>query len=259
MKTRKFLTFLTSTVMLVACGEPAIKKENVMNQTNESQGIESITEKAVPSSYFFCNIIRAEQMNIVEQRYPDLEQAFERTPIRIHLGGKYYSYSKPYLRDTFTEFAHKLGDLPKSGNEVYYHVTPIDNATLHAHIANITVKALEAYNERYPQGANLKNILRVHCGSYAYVFDKNRTKPIGSVAHYDHKTLNGSEASQGIKHTAFLRMNSVTDNATMNGLVMLIELLEAPSSPKQKLQIRLELEDGTIFDQVAEVTIEKLK
>lgn len=221
MNTRMFLMILSAIILFGACreseskGMPELKNkeaEEVVDKdtpsTEEEEGEEEEEEEDDPQNtweppegygvklpYFFTTIIVPDSMNLKEGG----SSLQSRTNIlHLQLFGHAYMQYQDRTADEFEVLAKKIGDLPREEGDGYLFYWGAPKITWSLGVEEISVKALTRYNDRYPEGADLANIVRLYYQSYDHVFEEPRPlKP------YREKTY-ATDCANGFKPIKYL-------------------------------------------------------
>lgn len=164
-----------------------------------------------------------------------------RTALLITLSGDSYNQFSSATFEEFKKLANKIGDT--ENKEGYHHATPVDHPTTESAISEVKIKTLSQYDESHPQGSSLKDIIRINYQSFDHVFNKALKPTLFGSANHAMYSIEPTIETPQIKHPA-LTAETYEGGRLNDGLVMSIEFLQAPTTPKQHIQVTLRFENG---------------
>ena len=205
------------------------------------------------SPYLFSGIITPTKIGIVDTRIK-LKSPYGGITIELY-GPYYHQHVSTEMDAKFKELAFQLGDIPSG--KPYYHIGPADHVTSSADITGLKVKALSNYNDTYPEGSILTDIILASYSSFDSVILRASSPEIfGSHCFRTVKDSKVKDEIFPIKVPALLRlMHDLNHRTNASAEFMRLNFKEKPNTPEQTLEVTLNLSDGTQLKDTAVVSI----
>lgn len=258
MKTKRFFTLLWCLVPLLLGG------------CTKSSPNHGRVAGAASDDFLFTGIVIPDSMklyltpyNCYDDRNGEIHY-YSRMGLGIALYGDAYSFKRTSTHGQFLELAKSLGDYPILDG--YGHATPVDNTVLSCAVVGVSLQALSDYNEKYPKGSELSDIVHLSYESYDYVFPDFLPKAGDEAVFYPRGFLNSPMASFAkIQYPALNRggrfefQEQGKPDRAMGVSLLNVEFTEAPGIPHQKFLVTLTLGDGKKFEKEIEFDVVEYK
>lgn len=261
---------ICSVALFVACDKATPKAEPEINpnevttnsapkKDDEPYDGEYDGRYFINSRYYFSGVVVPMKMRFRESS-PMPE--YKTKDLSVYFDGIIYGPDWESTDEKYAELAPEIGDLPQKEGEYYKHFPGANYYTMIAGLERVSVKALTKYNDRYPAGSDLNDILRIEYSYYEFPCDKSKEDYA-----YVHEKEGAMDCVNGFKPIKYpwVAGGHVRESLGwqqgcefFGGDVMRIGFLEAPSTPKQKFQVRVQLLDGKIFEEVTEIELNGL-